>query len=131
MNDGEIIVRIPKISGEFATVHKGNLYAFEEEHSGGPQTEMTIPLNPVFEMNVHPNIFAHNALIQYSIPNKQAIRLDLYDIVGRKIKTIAEGIVETGRYSYKLDSSNLSSGVYFLILQGEKETKTQKILIVR
>lgn len=131
-NDGEIIVRIKKISGDFAMCHNGNLYEFEEvDEGGGQQTAMTIPLNPDFEMKVLPNIFTHNTLIQYSIPDKQAIHLDLYDIIGRRVKTIAMGVVESGIYSYKLDSSNLTSGIYFLILEGEKETKTQKILIVR
>ncbi len=130
-NDGEIIVRIKKISGDFAMCHKGNLYEFEKEEGGGPQTAMTIPLRPAFGMNVYPNIFTHNAVIQYTIPDKQFVRLDLYDIIGRRIKMIIEGTVEPGIYSCNLNSSDLSSGIYFLVLKGDKETKTQKMLIVR
>lgn len=62
---------------------------------------------------------------------RQAIRLDLYDIIGRKVKTIAEGTVEPGVYIYRLDSSNLSACVYFLILEGERASRTKELLIVR
>ncbi|MEO0166695.1 MAG: hypothetical protein ABIL39_11230 [candidate division WOR-3 bacterium] len=72
-----------------------------------------------------------NAQIQYAIPERQRIRLDLYDVLGRKVKTIKEGIVDAGVYSYRLDSSNLTSGVYYIILQGERESKRGKILIVK
>ncbi|MEO0137262.1 MAG: hypothetical protein ABIL86_06995 [candidate division WOR-3 bacterium] len=72
-----------------------------------------------------------NAQIQYAIPERQRIRLDLYDVLGRKVKTIKEGIVDAGVYSYRLNSSNLISGVYYIILQGERESKRGKILIVK
>ncbi len=80
---------------------------------------------------VFPNVFRDNAWIQYTIPEKQFIRLSLYDILGRRVKKIAEGVIEPGTYSYRLDSSKLSSGVYFLILQGEKERVCGKVQIMR
>ncbi|MEO0190713.1 MAG: C25 family cysteine peptidase, partial [candidate division WOR-3 bacterium] len=49
MNDGEIVMKITKIRGEFAMCHKGNLYEFEEEQEGGgPQMIMNMPLNLEF-----------------------------------------------------------------------------------
>ncbi|MEO0183746.1 MAG: T9SS type A sorting domain-containing protein [candidate division WOR-3 bacterium] len=80
---------------------------------------------------VLPNVVRDNAQIQYAIPERQRISLNLYDIIGRKVKTITEGTVEPGVYSYRLDSSALSSGVYFLILEGERESKRGKILVVK
>ncbi len=131
MNDGEIIVRIPKIRGNFASLHKGNLYGFEKEGQGGPQTIMSIPLNFEFSLKVLPNILNRNAQIHYSTPAKQYISLNVYDVLGRKVVTIAEGIVESGIYSYNFNSTNFSAGVYFLVFTGEKETKTQKIITIK
>lgn len=132
MNDGEIIVRIPKISGVFAAIHKGNLYGFEKEgEGGGPQTFTTIPQNLVFGLQVLPNILSRNALLRYTIPTKQRVSLKLYDVVGREVMVIADRIVDAGIHSYNLDTSNLSSGIYFLVLEDEKETNSQKILIVK
>jgi hypothetical protein len=131
MNDGEIVVRIPKISGEFAMITTGHLYEFEKEQEGGPQSVMSIPLNLVFGLKVHPNILSRTARLQFTIPEKQHISLKLYDIVGRKVSTITDGIVEPGIHTYNFDPSNLSQGIYFLILNGDKNKKTQKILVVR
>ncbi|MEO0166900.1 MAG: T9SS type A sorting domain-containing protein [candidate division WOR-3 bacterium] len=83
------------------------------------------------KLMVLPSIVRDNAQIQYTIPERQRISLDLYDIIGRKVKTIAQGCVEPGIYSYRFDSSDLSSGVYFLVLESERESRTRKLLIAR
>ncbi len=84
-----------------------------------------------FKLMVFPSVVMDNAWIQYTIPEKQFVCLSLYDILGRRVKTIAEGVVEPGTYSYRLGSSKFSSGVYFLILRGEKETICEKVQIIR
>ncbi|MEO0137862.1 MAG: T9SS type A sorting domain-containing protein [candidate division WOR-3 bacterium] len=127
MDDGEIVVRISKISGDFAMCHKGNLYEFEEEQEGsGPQMIMSIPMNLEFGLKVQPNILTRNTRIHYSIPTKQHITLNLYNVIGRKVATVIEGTTDPGIYI-----TNLSAGIYFLILDGENQTKNQKILIIR
>jgi len=83
------------------------------------------------KLNVLPNIVNDNARIQYAIPERQKISLNLYDIIGRKIETIAQGVYEPGVYTVNHDFSKFSSGIYFLILEGEKGAQTQKILILR
>ncbi len=103
----------------------------EVYEGGGPQTRKTIPQNLVFGLKVFPNIISRNTQLQYTIPQSQKIRLNLYDISGRKINSIADGVIEPGIYTYNLDSSNLSAGIYFLILEGKQETITEKVLIVR
>jgi hypothetical protein len=82
-------------------------------------------------LNVEPSIINTNAQIYCNISYKQTIRLSLYDIVGRKIETIAQGVYEPGVYTVNHDFSKFSSGIYFLILEGEKGAQTQKILILR
>ncbi|MEO0162547.1 MAG: hypothetical protein ABIL39_11045 [candidate division WOR-3 bacterium] len=44
---------------------------------------------------------------------------------------IVDGIFEPGNYTYNLNSGHYNSGIYFLILAGEREKKSQKIMIVR
>jgi hypothetical protein len=87
--------------------------------------------NEGMELSIQPAIIHSNTQIQYSITEKQTIRLRLYDIVGRKIETIAQGVFEPGVYTVNYDFSKFSSGIYFLILEGEKGAQTQKILILR
>ncbi|MGQ9571543.1 MAG: T9SS type A sorting domain-containing protein [Thermodesulfovibrionales bacterium] len=83
------------------------------------------------KLKVLPNIIRDNPQIQDIILEKQHINLNLYDILGRKITSIAEGTVEPGVYTYNLNTLNLASGIYFLILQGKEERKSQKIVVAR
>jgi len=131
-DDGEITVRISKIYGDFAACHMGHLYEFEKEsEGGGPQSVDAEPMNLEFGIVVLPSILIHTALIRYVIPTRQQVKLTLYDITGRKAIVVADGIMEAGVHTFNFDSSNLSAGIYFLILEGEKETTTKKVLVVR
>lgn len=125
----------------------GNIYAAGQtvdNITGGDFT--VISLNPTgieedkvnsaiknrgLKLDVLPNIITRNALIHYALEKREHISLAVYDIGGRKVAQIADGIFKSGIYAHNLDASNLSSGIYFLVLEGEKETKTQKILLVR
>jgi len=83
------------------------------------------------ELDVLPSVVRDNARIQFTIPEKQSINLKLYDIIGREVLVITGRLVNAGNHSYSLNTSNLSSGIYFLVLEGEKESKIEKFLIVR
>ncbi len=123
-----------------------NIYAAGETWNSLTGSDFTvISLNPTgieegkklktdskgLELMVLPSVVKDEGLIQYTIPEKQFVCLSLYDILGRRVKMIAEGIVEPGTYSYRLDSSKLSSGIYSLILQGEEEMVCEKVQIIR
>jgi len=44
---------------------------------------------------------------------------------------IADGIYEPGIYTYSLEASKISSGIYFLILEGEREKRIKRLVILR
>uniref|UniRef100_A0A7C4X9S0 T9SS type A sorting domain-containing protein n=1 Tax=candidate division WOR-3 bacterium TaxID=2052148 RepID=A0A7C4X9S0_UNCW3 len=80
---------------------------------------------------ITPNIVRGNARIQFTIFEKQCISLKLYDLTGREVMVISDGIIDAGTHSYDLNVTSLISGIYFLILEGEKEVKTRKLLVIR
>ncbi|MEO0190251.1 MAG: hypothetical protein ABIL18_04645 [candidate division WOR-3 bacterium] len=129
-------------SGRHSTVHVSRLATnsdetYKEIHYiygtvvGIEESEWLEVEGEGLKLMVLPNVVRDYAQIQYAIPERQLIRLDLYDIIGRKVKTIAQGCVEPGIYSYRFVSSDLSSGVYFLVLESERESRTRKLLIAR
>ncbi len=113
------------ITGGDFTVISLNPTGIEEDKDG-------IALkNKGLKLNVLPNIITRNALIHYALEKREHISLALYDILGREVISIAQGIFEPATYYYNFDSSDLNPGIYFLILEGEKERKAEKLLIVR
>lgn len=77
-----------------------------------------------------PNPFNNSTVIKYHIPKKEFIKINIYSIVGKKIKTIFEGISNDGEHELKFNGDDLASGVYFysLELKSSKEIKTMILI---
>jgi len=69
--------------------------------------------------------------IQYGLPEKTNVSLQLYDIQGRLVKTIFNGSKDAGYYKLQINSKDLSSGIYFLRFEAEGFNTTRKLLIIR
>ncbi|GJQ61150.1 MAG: hypothetical protein SCALA702_02030 [Melioribacteraceae bacterium] len=67
--------------------------------------------------NPYPNPFNPTTVIEYSIKSDSKILVELYDMIGTKIKTLFEGPQTSGFHRIKIDGSGLPSGVYFCRFQ--------------
>jgi len=81
-------------------------------------------------LGTYPNPAQQRATVRYAVPKAQDVKIHLYDILGRRVQTVVDGEQE-GRHKRQLDVSRLASGVYFLRLTSEGETRTQKLTVVR
>jgi len=81
-------------------------------------------------LGTYPNPARQQATIRYALPEKQEATIRLYDVLGRRVRTVLNGTQE-GRHQRTLDVGSLPSGVYFLRLQADGQTRTQKLTIVR
>jgi hypothetical protein len=77
------------------------------------------------------NILQKSSSLEYSIATSDLTTIILYDINGNKIKNIKEGHYQPGKYSAELDISDLSSGVYYIIMQSGISTRYEKIIILK
>ena len=59
------------------------------------------------------------------------ITLNVYDIEGRKVATLVQGVKPAGVHSVGLNASKLPSGVYFVKLNAGEFTQTQKLMLVK
>ena len=73
----------------------------------------------------YPNPFNPNVIINFSIPNKltsSLAELTVYDIQGRKIKTLVNDVLPTGNYLVKWNATmengtGVASGIYLYVLR--------------
>jgi hypothetical protein len=81
--------------------------------------------------SVYPNPTTRRATVEVAVPTEaEEARLELFDLLGRTVRTIATGM-ESGRTTQTLEVSDLSPGVYFLRLRAAGTTTTQKLTVVR
>ena len=79
----------------------------------------------------YPNPARRQATLRYALPEEQEVRLVLYDMLGREVKTLVDGPRPPGRHRARLRADQLPSGVYFGRLKAGDQTRTQKIVVVR
>jgi hypothetical protein len=97
--------------------------------------EVPIPENYELEQN-YPNPFNPTTTIKYALPVEGKTTLVIYDILGRKVKTLVNEVQPAGYYKVMWDSRNdhgiqCASGVYlFRIIAGDYQ-KVKKLILLR
>lgn len=79
----------------------------------------------------YPNPFNPSTLISYSIPSAGRVSLNVYDVLGKEVATLFEGVRQPGSYAARFDGTGLSSGVYLYRLQAGSMVQTRKLVILR
>ena len=79
----------------------------------------------------YPNPFNAATTIAFELGRKGRVRLELYDITGRKAATLVDGLREAGRYAILYDGSGLSSGLYHLRLVTEEGSLMRKLVLLK
>ncbi|MDG7000408.1 MAG: T9SS type A sorting domain-containing protein, partial [Nitrososphaerota archaeon] len=79
----------------------------------------------------YPNPFNPTTTVTYVLPERSKIRLSVYDILGRRIRILEEGIEPAGEHQTMFDSKGLASGTYFLLLETPQGVLTSKIALVK
>ena len=86
---------------------------------------------------IDPNPFNTLTTIRYHVPQTGSMRLVVYDMLGRKVRTLIQGLVTSGSYEIDWDGTDddgniLHSGVYFCHISGEYGTPdSKKMLFVK
>lgn len=79
----------------------------------------------------YPNPFNPTTTISYSIPEASHLRLELYDVLGNKIKSLLDEYQKAGSYSFNFNGSELSSGIYFYRLSAGQFIQTKKMILLK
>lgn len=69
--------------------------------------------------------------LRMNLMSTDPLKLGLYNSVGQEIRIIDEGSLDAGEYFYNLDTSNLGSGIYLLVLHQGLYTISEKIIVIQ
>ena len=78
-----------------------------------------------------PNPFNPTTQISYTLAQPGPVKLVVYDLLGRAVGTVVNGIQSAGSHTVLFDASRLASGAYFYRLTSGTATLSKKMLLVR
>ncbi|MEO1728050.1 MAG: T9SS type A sorting domain-containing protein [Bacteroidota bacterium] len=82
-------------------------------------------------LRAYPNPLATRATLAYDVPEAGPVHLVLYDVLGRAVATVAEGVHAAGRHEARLDAASLPSGAYVARLEAGGVALTRRLTVVR
>jgi len=79
----------------------------------------------------YPNPSGGQATLEYALPEQAEVRISVYDVLGRRVATVADGAKQAGRHSVQLEGARMPSGTYFVRMRAEGFQQTRRLTVVR
>ncbi|MFU8860410.1 MAG: T9SS type A sorting domain-containing protein, partial [Cyclonatronaceae bacterium] len=79
----------------------------------------------------YPNPFNPGTIIRFGLPEAAEVRLEVYDLAGRRVAVLIDGNRAAGWHTVNFDGSTLSSGVYMYRLSTGDFVQTRKLLLLK
>ncbi|MDP4229366.1 MAG: T9SS type A sorting domain-containing protein [Bacteroidota bacterium] len=87
-------------------------------------------LSPV-QVAVYPNPSTAQVNISFQLKEREDVRLNIYDVMGKRVQSILNATLNEGKYSEVFDGSALPSGSYMIVLQEGGRDHTNWVTITR
>lgn len=78
-----------------------------------------------------PNPFNPSTTLQYSLPIRSFVRLEVFNILGERVATLVSGEMPAGVHEVNFDASGLSSGIYFYRFTTKSYSATMKMILMK
>jgi hypothetical protein len=93
--------------------------------------ELSVPSEFRLAQN-YPNPFNPSTVIQFSVGSPGFTSLNVFDILGKRVGTLFEGVAQPGiRYTVTFDATGLADGTYFYTLTNNGESSLKKMLLLK
>lgn len=79
----------------------------------------------------YPNPTNTSATIEYMLPEEMNIRVATYNILGREVAVLEEGIQSAGSHVTKWNAAGVATGTYFIRLEAGGKAEIQKLVIIK
>lgn len=98
--------------------------------TGIDQISQDVPEAIALRQN-YPNPFNPSTTIEYQLEQAQQVRLSIYDVLGREVAVLAEGVQPAGTFHAGFDASGLASGIYLYKLQTKSTSLTRTMTLLK
>lgn len=116
--------------------HLTNAWKFAEQAMGtklkkeSEEENVGLPTEYGMDQNF-PNPFNPTTQINYQLPEKNDVTLQIYDILGNLVSTLVNEEMDAGYHSVVWNASGFSSGVYFYTIRSGSFITTKKLVLLK
>jgi hypothetical protein len=106
-------------------------------YGGGELLPVSVDDNTVdtpseyFIAHNYPNPFNATTTISYVLAQDSDVRIDIYDELGRKVRTLVEARQSAGEHNVTWNAADVATGMYFYTIRGNDFTQTNKMLLLK
>jgi hypothetical protein len=79
----------------------------------------------------YPNPFNPATNIRYRLSEESRVSVEVFDISGRSVGVLADGVQDPGAYTVPFDATHLSSGIYLVRFMAGSTIQIQKITLIK
>jgi hypothetical protein len=91
---------------------------------------VTVPTEVTLLQN-YPNPFNPSTVIRFGLPQKNHVRLELYNTLGQRVAKLVDELMDGGYHEVVFENPGLASGVYFYRLTTTNFTQTRRLVLVQ
>jgi len=77
------------------------------------------------------NLFNASTSIKYKLPRRSKVNIEIYDILGRKVSELYNGVQNTGHHEVIWNADKIASGVYFYKLETGRFTDIKRMVLLK
>ena len=115
----------------YASNVEGHLDILKFREESNTLSEETFLPSKVSISQNYPNPFNGETSLSISLPEEVSVKLEIYNSLGVRVSTIADGRFPAGQYSFNWNGARASSGIYFARLIAERVDNTVKMLLLK
>ena len=105
-----------------------SLWVVPDQSRGEQQTGFPSKFEIV---SLYPNPFNSTATVVISLAEQSPLTLSLYNLLGQRVGTLADGFFGPGNHTFLLAGDRLSSGIYLLQSEAAGQIRVKRITLVR
>jgi len=94
-----------------------------------PEPKGSLPAS--FAVSVHPNPGNAEFRIDLELPVSEEVEAAIYDLSGRRVARIHDGLIPAGSQELSWDASEIASGIYLLRVESADNIQTRKMVVLK
>ncbi len=99
--------------------------------SGSNTASQEKSTSPKAPLAAYPNPFNPSTTISYQTDVEGLVQLKVYDVLGREVAVLVDGLQQAGNHEIRFNGTQFSSGIYFLRLTAGSTTEMMRMILTK